>query len=153
MSASRKDYQYLYSALFFRPFKLDKKILTLIASFISISDMTNLQCVSRSAFETFQCVSSPYQVECQRHLNLTYSEYITSSKWKVLLKSLYCTSFKGIPFAEAIKSVKQTQYAKPLLVEHATELSNFQKSILYYENLESSPNNSVSEWIMLNEAR
>ncbi|CAD8192502.1 unnamed protein product [Paramecium octaurelia] len=112
--------------------KLSINIISTISSFLTLKEFNIMLSVSSTTYQVFGQVSSCYQVHCQKLLNVQ-SDIILSKNWKQLLRLLLCTPIKGIPYENAIKSIRFNIQQHPTFIENKFNYSSFQKSILYFE--------------------
>ncbi|CAD8113829.1 unnamed protein product [Paramecium sonneborni] len=113
--------------------KLSIKIITTISSFLTLKEYNIMLQVSSTTNKLFGQVSSCYQVHCQKLLNVN-SDLVHSQNWKQMLKLLLCTPIKGIPYENALRSIRFNIYQHPAFIEDKINYSTFQKGILYFES-------------------
>ncbi|CAD8106626.1 unnamed protein product [Paramecium primaurelia] len=113
--------------------KLSINIISTISSFLTLKEFNIILSVCSTTNQIFSQVSSCYQIHCQKILNVK-CDIINSKNWKQLLRLLLCTPIKGIPYENAIKSIRFNIQQHPTFIEKQFNYSTFQKSILYFES-------------------
>ncbi|CAD8044888.1 unnamed protein product [Paramecium primaurelia] len=113
--------------------KLSLKTLSLLTSFLTIQEYHNILLTSKATYQLFIQTSGCFQIECHRLLNVK-GDLIISQNWKKIIQSIVFIPIRGIPFSNAIKSVRQQLKQIPITIEQKVNYSGFQKAILYFQN-------------------
>ncbi|CAK75328.1 unnamed protein product (macronuclear) [Paramecium tetraurelia] len=125
--------------------KLSLKTLSLLTSFLTIQEYHNILLTSKATYQLFIQTSGCFQIECQRLLNVK-GDLIISQNWKKIIQSIVFIPIRGIPFSDAIKSVRHQIKQIPIIIEQKVYYSGFQKAILYFQNKSNDQKFSFNEY-------